>query len=72
MIACKGRLSYVKYLPVKPIKRGIKAWMCIEGDTAYLYQFEVYLGWEKNSEFGLEYYVVMKLCKEISGQNHHI
>ena len=72
MIAFKGRLSYVQYLPAKPIKRGIKVWMCCDADTAYLHQFEVYLGQQKNSEFGLGYDVVMKLCKDISGKYHHV
>ena len=52
MIAFKGRLSNVQYLPAKPIKRGIKVWMCCDADTAYLHQFEVYLGQQKNIEFG--------------------
>ena len=44
MIAFKGRLIYVQYLPAKPIMRGIKMWMHCEADTPYLHQFEVYLG----------------------------
>ena len=61
IIAFKGRLSYV---PAKPIKTGIKMWMHCDADTAYLHLFEVYLG--------LGYDVVMKLCKDISGKNHHV
>ena len=44
MVAFKGRLSYVQYIPAKPIKREIKVWMCCDSDTAYLNQFEVYHG----------------------------
>ena len=51
MIAFKGRLSYEQYLPAKPTKKGIKVWMYCGADTAYLLQFEVYLGQQKNSEF---------------------
>ena len=47
-------------------------WMCCDADTAYLHVFEVYLHQQKSSEFGLGYDVVMKLCKDISGRNHHI
>ena len=65
MFAFKGRLSYVQYLPAKPIKTGIKAWMHCYSDTAYLHQFEVYLGQQQNSEFGLGNDVVMKLCNDI-------
>ena len=73
MIAFKGKLSYVQYLPAKPIKRGIKVWRCCDADTAYLHQFEVYLDWHKKTlEFCLGYDVVMKLCKDIAGKYHHI
>ena len=41
--------------------------MCCDADTVYLHQFEVYLLLTENSEFGLGYDVVMKLCKDISG-----
>ena len=37
MIAFKGRLSNVQYLPIKPIKIGMKGWMCCNVDTAFLY-----------------------------------
>ena len=40
MIGNKGRLSYVQNVPAKPIKTGIKVWMCCHADTAYLHQFE--------------------------------
>ena len=39
MIAFKGRLSYVFYLPPKLIKKGIKLWMCYDYDTVYPHQF---------------------------------
>ena len=72
MIAYKGRLSYIQYLPAKPIKRGIKVWMRCDADTAYLHQFDIYLGKQQNSPNGLGYDVVMKLCRNIFGKNHHI
>ena len=70
-IAFKSILSYVQYFPAKPIKRGIKVWMCCDDDTTDLHQFEVYLGQEKKPEFGLGYDVVLKLCKDLSGKYHH-
>ena len=72
MIVFKGRLRHVQYLPAKHLREEYKVWMCCDADTAYLHQFEVYLGQQQNSEFGLEYDVVMKLCKDISGKNHHV
>ena len=47
MIAFKGRLSYVPHLPAKLIKKGIEVWVYCDADTAYLHQFEVYLGQQK-------------------------
>ena len=72
MIAFMGRISYVQYLPARPIKRGIRVWMCSDADTVYLHKCEVYLGQQKNSEFGLGYDVVMNLCKDLSGKYHHV
>ena len=64
MIAVKGRLSYVQYLPAKPIDIGIMVWMYCDADTTYLHQFEVYL----SQQFGLGYDMVMTLYKDISGK----
>ena len=44
MIAYKGRLSYIQYLPAKPIKCGIKVWMRCDSESAYLHEYDVYLG----------------------------
>ena len=41
--------------------------MCCKADTAYLLQ-----GQQKNSKFSLGYDLVMKLCKDISGEYHHV
>ena len=46
--------------------------MHCDADAANLQQFEVYLGQQQNSEFGLEYDVLMRLCKDISEKNHHV
>ena len=67
MIAFKGRLNYVQYLPAKPIKRGINVWMYCDADISYLHLFEVYLSQQQNSEFGLGYDVV-----DILGENHYV
>ena len=72
MIGFKGKLSYVQYLPTKPIKCGIKMWMRFDSELAYLHEFDVYLGHEQNSIHGLAYDVVMKLCQHIAGKNHHL
>ena len=72
MIAYKGRLSYVQYLPGKAIKHGIKLWMRCDSESAYLHGYGVYLGRQQNSVHGLAYDVVTKLCQSIAGHNHHL
>ena len=72
MIAFKGQLSYMQYMPPKPIKYGIKVWLWCDVETAYLHQFSIYLGHEDNSPMGLGYDVVMRLCEQITGKNYHV
>ena len=72
MIGFKWKLSYVQDLPAKPIKHGIKVWMRCNSESAYLHEFDVYLGHQQNSIHGLAYDVVMKLCQHIAGKNHHL
>ena len=72
MIAYKGCLSYIQYLPAKPIKCGVKLWMRCDSESAYLHECDVYLGKSQNSQNGLAYDVVSKLCESIAGHNHHL
>ena len=64
-------ISYVQFLPTKPIKHGIKVWMRCDSESAYLQDFDVYLGHQWNSIHGLAY-DVMKLCQHNAGNNHHL
>ena len=41
MIPFKGRSSLKQYLPLKPIKRGIKIWMRADANTGYVSAFSV-------------------------------
>ena len=72
MIGSKRKLSYVQYLPAKPIKYAIKMWMRCDSESLYLHEFDVYLGHQQNSIHGLAYDVVMKLCQHIAGKNYHL
>lgn len=44
MISWKGRLSFKQYLPKKPTKWGIKAWVLSESSTGYVNNFDIYTG----------------------------
>ena len=72
MITFKGCLSYIQYLPAKPIKCGVKLCMGCNSVSAYLHEYDVYLGQKQNSQHGLAYDVVTKLCENIAGHNHHL
>ena len=37
MVAFKGQLSMKQYVPLKPIKRGIKVWECADSSNGYVY-----------------------------------
>ncbi|KFM71075.1 PiggyBac transposable element-derived protein 4, partial [Stegodyphus mimosarum] len=44
MAKFKGRSSLKQYLPLKPIKRGIKVWERCDAATGYTYDFNIYSG----------------------------
>ena len=73
MVRFAGKLSFKQYIPAKPIKRGIKIWMCCDSNSAYLYRFEVYLGKNTtNDGYGLGYNVVSNLIDHLYHSNRHI
>ena len=46
--------------------------MRCDSKSAYLHQFDIYLGRGQNSEYGLGYDVVTQLCEQLHGKNHHV
>ena len=57
MIKFKGRLGMKQYMPMKPIKRGIKVWECTEVSSRFVCNFQVYTGekarWNGRTQLGL-------------------
>ena len=41
MIGTKSRLSFIQYMPKKPVKWGIKNWVCADSVTGYILMFDV-------------------------------
>jgi len=69
MIKYKGRTSLKQYMPMQPIKRGIKMWCRVDSTNGYLCDFDVYTGKSQQGvQRGLGYSVVIKLCESIKGQ----
>ena len=62
MITYKGRLSFIQYMPKKPHKWGLKAWVLADSTNGYCWDWKLYTGREGNTtEHGLAHRVVMDL-----------
>ena len=73
MIKFEGRSSLKQYLPLKPIKRGIKAWVRADARNGIMCELSIYTGKEEDRvETNLGANVVKKLTENIAGHNHHI
>ena len=67
MIKYKGRTSLKQYMPMKPIKRGIKMWCRADITNGYLCDFFYTGKTQQGVQHGLGYSVVTKLCETIKG-----
>lgn len=69
MAKFKGRSSLKQYLPLKPIKRGIKVWERCDAITGYTYDLNIYSGKDMDSKdcdgMTLGEKVVLKLSSTI-------
>ena len=72
MIKYKGRSSLKQYMPMKPVKRGIKVWARADSTNGYISRFQVYTGKENSSETGLGNRVVKDLTSDIHHKNHQV
>ena len=53
MIKFQGRSSLKQYMPMKPVKRGIKVWVLGDSSNGYFSKFKVYTGKQAAREVGL-------------------
>lgn len=44
MVKFTGRLAFLQYVPLKPVKWGLKLWALADPHSGYLYAFKVYAG----------------------------
>ena len=73
MVKFKGRLSFRQYLPMKPIKWGVKLWTLCESETGYTINFQVYTGKDQRGvEHGLGYRVVMDMVVMLQRTNAQV
>ena len=74
MIGFKGRLSFLQYIPNKPHKWGLKAWVLADSRTGYVCNWKLYTGKEAGdrSQYGLAEKVVLDLTSHLSNSGHHL
>ena len=73
MIKFTGRSSLKQYMPMKPVKRGIKVWVLGDSHNGYFSRFQVYTGKKDGSvEKGLGARVVKDLTSSLKGKYHHV
>ena len=75
MIPFQGRSAIKQYLPMKPIKRGLKVWVRADSHHGYFSEFSVYEGQSESaasSQDGLGMRVVKSLTRHLVGKFHHI
>ena len=74
MIAFKGRLSLVQYMPKKPHKWGLKAWVLADSSNGYVWNWELYTSkiQGRDDGKGLSHHVVMSLTKPLQGKGYNI
>lgn len=73
MILFKGRSLLKQYMPLKPVRRGIKVSAQADGSNGYVSAFQVYTRKVGNStEHGLGAKVVKSLAADLSGSYRHV
>lgn len=73
MIKFQGRSSLKQYMPMKPIKRGIKVWVLADSSNGYFPRLEVYTGRKDNTtERCLGSKVVKELTKDFQLRWHSV
>ena len=67
-----GRSTLKQFMPMKPVKRGIKVWALADSRNGYFHKFQVYSGKEGSGEKQLDQRVVKDLTQHLKGKHHHV
>ena len=73
MIGTRCRVAFLQYIPMKPTRFGIKAWVNAEAKSGYVLDLQIYTGAENDQMkkgLGLGYRVVMDLMEQYQGKGH--
>ena len=72
MIKFTGRSILKQYMPMKPVKQGMKVWALADSHNGYYHKFHVYTGKESGGEKQLGHRVVKDLTEHLKGKGHHV
>ncbi len=72
IIKFKGRSSIKQYMPKKPIKRGIKAWVRADSGNGYVCDFQIYCGKSDGNGTNLGAQVVTSLSETLKHKYYHL
>ena len=72
MIKFQCRSTLKQYMPMKPIKRGIKVWVLGDSTNGYFSRFSIYTGKGEGRVGALGTHVVKKLTEDLKKKNHHV
>ncbi len=71
MIKFQGRSTLKQYMPLKPVKHGIKVWVLGDSHNGYFSKLQVYIGKDDSAEKGLGARVVKEVTAHLQGKHHH-
>ena len=65
-------MCLVQYMPAKPVKYGLKAFLLCEAKTGYVLKWRLYTGdpMDSDQNYGLTYKVLRDLCKDFQGKGN--
>ncbi len=72
MIKFQGRSALKQYLPMKPVKRGLKVFVLAVSKTGYFHTLQVYTGKENTPEKQLGARVVKDLTTSLKDKHHNV
>ena len=76
MVGFKGRLAFLQYMPKKPHKWGMKAWVLTDAANGYVWDWKLYAGKEDNSpsSLGLAHRVILDLLDDdrLTNKGYHV
>ena len=73
MIGTRCRVSFIQYMPKKPVKFGVKNWVLADSVFPYVCNFQIYTGKnDKTPEAGLSHRVILDLAQPYLNKGHRL